>query len=318
MPRRNPISPTVAPTYCDSRLPAASTSSTAADRRVEHRRDEHDRADVRGAEDRPRDGVPQRARPARRSDTARTSRSHAALALARRGVGPIPVSRTSLPGGAVVPSTKRWRARRSRDATPSSAARSTPGRHDAVETVGTANTTSSTSQRAHRREQDDRHGEPQDPPGGREHRHVHVVEREHLVAQHAQPVEVLGPFVVLDRRHRRLQPRDVRFEEDRRPGRGSGVASRSPTTLRNHVAVGGDAESAAAAIMSTCESLSSTPPWASSSSHSASSASGNAANSDHREREHEQPRLGAVAELHHPPHRLQAAGQAGRHGRATS
>ena len=30
-----------------------------------------------------------------------------------------------------------------------------------------------------------------------------------------EAVEVLGPLVVLDRRHRRLQARDVRLEEDR-------------------------------------------------------------------------------------------------------
>ena len=44
-------------------------------------------------------------------------------------------------------------------------------------------------------------------------------------------------------------------------------------------------------------------------SHSARSASGSAANSDHAEREHEETRLGAVAELHQPPHRREAAGQ---------
>ena len=44
-----------------------------------------------------------------------------------------------------------------------------------------------------------------------------MVEREHLIAQHGEPVEVLGPLLVLDRRDRRLQPRDVRLERDADP-----------------------------------------------------------------------------------------------------
>jgi hypothetical protein len=42
-----------------------------------------------------------------------------------------------------------------------------------------------------------------------------MVEREHLIAQYRQPVEVLGALVVLDRRDRRLQRRNVRFQRDR-------------------------------------------------------------------------------------------------------
>ena len=53
---------------------------------------------------------------------------------------PMPVTRTSLPGGAVVAVTNRWRARRSGWRPRSSAARSTPGRHVEVSTVGSANT----------------------------------------------------------------------------------------------------------------------------------------------------------------------------------
>ena len=66
--------------------------------------------------------------------------SHAA----RRSVtsrGPIPVTRTSLAGGAVVAVAKRWRANRSWCAPASRAARSTPGRHEDVSTVGRANST---------------------------------------------------------------------------------------------------------------------------------------------------------------------------------
>ena len=69
--------------------------------------------------------------------------------------------------------------------------------------------------RMDRHEQRDRHAEPQDPPAGGEHRHVHVVEHEHLVAQHREPIEVVGALLVRDGRDRRLQPGDVRFERDR-------------------------------------------------------------------------------------------------------
>ena len=84
-----------------------------------------------------------------------------------------------------------------------------------VSTVGSAKATSSASPGITLISRIDRHREPEDPPGGREHRHVHVVEREDLVAQHGEAIEIVGPFVVLDRRHRSLQPRDVRLEEDR-------------------------------------------------------------------------------------------------------
>ena len=57
----------------------------------------------------------------------------------------MPVTRTSLPGGAVVAVRKRCLASRLCDAPSSSAARSTPGRHVDVRTVGTANKPSSTS-----------------------------------------------------------------------------------------------------------------------------------------------------------------------------
>ena len=66
-----------------------------------------------------------------------------------------------------------------------------------------------------RRQQRHRHAQPQDPPERGEQRHVHVVEHEHLVAQHGEPVEILGALLMRDRRDRRLQSRDVRFERDR-------------------------------------------------------------------------------------------------------
>src|SRR5438105_7842077 len=56
----------------------------------------------------------------------------------RTSWGPIPVTLTSLPGGAVVAVRKRWRASRSWRAPRSWTARSTAGRHDEVTTVGAA------------------------------------------------------------------------------------------------------------------------------------------------------------------------------------
>jgi hypothetical protein len=57
----------------------------------------------------------------------------------------MPVTRTSLPGAAVVAVVNRCIASRSDDARRSSAARSTAGRQAEVNTVGSANTASSTS-----------------------------------------------------------------------------------------------------------------------------------------------------------------------------
>ena len=52
------------------------------------------------------------------------------------------MTRSSLPGAGVVPSTNRWRARRSCEDTCSRTSRSTPGRQVAATTVGTAKSTS--------------------------------------------------------------------------------------------------------------------------------------------------------------------------------
>ena len=58
----------------------------------------------------------------------------------------MPVTRTSLPGGAVVAVVNRWRASRAVGcAAPPRRARSTAGRHVDVTTVGRANTASSSS-----------------------------------------------------------------------------------------------------------------------------------------------------------------------------
>ena len=57
----------------------------------------------------------------------------------------MPVTRTSLPGAAVVAMVNRWRASRLRLRAPLLRRRSTAGRHVEVKTVGSANTASSAS-----------------------------------------------------------------------------------------------------------------------------------------------------------------------------
>ena len=42
-----------------------------------------------------------------------------------------------------------------------------------------------------------------------------MIEHEHLIAQHREAIEIVGPLVMRDRRDRGLQARDVRFERDR-------------------------------------------------------------------------------------------------------
>ena len=77
-------------------------------------------------------------------DTGPYHRSHAARRSAINQ-SPVLVTRTSLAGGAVVPSTKRWRARRVLAITDSSTRRSTAGRHVDTQNAGRANSINSTS-----------------------------------------------------------------------------------------------------------------------------------------------------------------------------
>ena len=65
-----------------------------------------------------------------------------------------------------------------------------------------------------RGEQRHRDAQPQDPAERGEQRHVHVIEHEHLVAQHREPIEILRALLVRDRGDRGLQARHVRFERD--------------------------------------------------------------------------------------------------------
>ena len=67
------------------------------------------------------------------------------------------------------------------------------------------------------RQQGHGHAQAQDPPQGREQRHVHVVEHEHLVAQHGQAIEVFGTLLVGHGDDRGLQPGHVRLKRNGDP-----------------------------------------------------------------------------------------------------
>ncbi len=77
-------------------------------------------------------------------ETGAYHRSHAARRSATNH-SPVFVTRTSLAGGALVPSTKRWRANRVLAITDSSTRRSTPGRHVDTQNAGRANSINSTN-----------------------------------------------------------------------------------------------------------------------------------------------------------------------------
>ena len=68
-----------------------------------------------------------------------------AAAISLLSQSPVAVTRTSLAGGAVVPSTNRCRPRRALAMKPSSTRRSTAGRHVDTKNAGPANTISSTN-----------------------------------------------------------------------------------------------------------------------------------------------------------------------------
>ena len=188
-----------------------------AGRRVEPGRDEDDRADVR---ERRRAPTPRRARPRSSSAPRATSAvpraptpraaPHERSSDARRRGSPCPGrpwSRGRTGGGRAACSAPRA----------SSVRRSTPARHD------------DTQHRRHREhDQQHEHGVDRHRAARRDHdaaagpsrasrtASVEVVQQEHLLAQQLQPVEVRGPFVVLDARDRGLQARDVRLDLDRR------------------------------------------------------------------------------------------------------
>src|SRR5687767_12157838 len=140
MPRKNPISPAVALMYADNRDPAANTNNTSvAGASIPD--EANTIAPTYAPANNAHAAACQAADPIRAATTNRYQRSHA-LRRSLSSRGPIPVTRTSLPGDAVVARVNRCRASRLCGAPRSYARRSTPGRHDEVSTVGNANNAS--------------------------------------------------------------------------------------------------------------------------------------------------------------------------------
>lgn len=133
----------MAPIYIDSRAPAASTSSTSPGGAASHD-DTNTTAPTYASPNSAHPSAFQNALPQRAVAIGPYQRSQAARRRAIKD-GPMPVTRTSLPGGAVVAVTNRCRARRADCAPRSWAARSTAGRQVAVSTVGSANSPNSAS-----------------------------------------------------------------------------------------------------------------------------------------------------------------------------
>ena len=165
--------------------------------------------------------------------------------------------------------------------------------------------------RVDRHQQHDRDAQPQDPAAGGEERHVHVVEHEHLVAQDREPVEVLGTLLVGDRRDLRLQPRHVRLERDRDPVAEAALHARADRAQepggrrrRAEAEGAGDQQAAVAPEDALPQEL------------QPQGQEGVRQGGELRQRERRQhhPRLVAVAELQHPPHRGEGGRQAVRRG----
>jgi hypothetical protein len=131
--------------------------------------------------------------------------------------------------------------------------------------------------RVNRRQQRHRHAQPQDPPERGKQRHVHVVEHEHLIAQHGQPIEILRTLLMRDRRDRSLQLRDVRFERDGHLIAEAALHARADRAQKPRPG-GRHAETNRRALYHP--GLCSRTPLPSSISHNARSASGSAASCD--------------------------------------
>src|SRR5712692_8835111 len=126
--------------YADNRAPAASTNSTAL-AGAARPDDTNTTAPTYAKPNIAHASACHNAEPHRAVATDPYQRSHAARrSVTRRS--PMPVTRTSFPGGAVVAMVNRCRASRLACAPRSCADLSTAGRHVDVTTVGIANTTS--------------------------------------------------------------------------------------------------------------------------------------------------------------------------------
>ena len=126
-------------------------------------------------------------------------------------------------------------------------------------------------------QQRDGDAQTQDPAAGAEQGHVHVVEHEHLIAQHGEAIEIVGPFVMLDRGDARLQLGDVRFQ-------GMATRSRKRRWVRSLITRStqvsmADAASPPAATK-TSVVIPPSKPSAKNFSHSGISTSGSAASKD--------------------------------------
>ena len=182
---------------------------------MEHRRHEDDGRDIRAAEDRPGHRVPRRRPPACRGDAA------------------IP----ALPGAATVghqtlgdARDAHFLARRRSRGDGEQIARQTTGLRPALlsnpldrrppgggQHRRQREDRQQHQERMNREQQHNRHAESQNPTARGKQRHVHVVEHEDLIAQNRQSVQIVRPFLVRQRGHRRLQPRNVRLEGDGHP-----------------------------------------------------------------------------------------------------
>ena len=278
------------------RAPAAPAPAGAR----EAGRHEHDRADVREAEHRPRQRVPQRRAPPRRGHRTvpalprRAAVCHEALAdpgdphflAGRRGRGegeqvtrqPVGLCAALLRGALDRGPPRRRHHGRDRE-------------HREQD-----------ERRMNRRQQRHRHAQPQDPPEGGKQRHVHVVEHEHLVAEHRQPIEILRPLLVRDRRDRCLQLRDVRLERDRHPVAEAALHARAdgaekPRRRRRHAEADRRALHQPGPVLEHALAEQHQPQR--------EQRIGQRGELRQHERRHHQARLVAISQLAQPPHRRQ-------------
>ena len=215
MPRRKPSSPTAAPTYCESRLPAVTTSTTLPTLASSRDRDVHDRRHVRAAEQRPRERVPQRGRHAR-------PRDRLVPLVPRRAPFALRAAHRARRRGAPCPAARSCRARTGACARRSCGA--TDSSHAALD-AGPPRGGDHDRDREQREEHEHRARPMTSSTSVTASRTIQpTVENSDMNRWSSantwsrstdEPVEILGPLVVLDGRDRRLQRRDVGFERDR-------------------------------------------------------------------------------------------------------
>ena len=272
--------------------------------------DEHDRADIGAREHRPTESEPQRAAqshtrhrlvpPLPRSPSFRCQPGSRAggthlLAGRRRGSDGVQVARQPdvRHGGFLDPALDCGPPR---------------GRHEG----GERERQQQQQGRVDRRQQDGGDGQAEHPAQRGEQRHEHVVQREDLLAQHRQPVEELGPLVVLDSGHRGLQARHMGLERDR-----DAVTEPALHSLRQHREVpdeggrdgetdGGGDDRRPVVLVDTIDDQRQPEREQRIGQHHQQAET---------ERQREQPGFGAVAETECAPQRLEGRRQVGIDGR---